>query len=217
MSDGGTWPSIPAMLDAAAQRFGGKLAIEDGHSRFTFAELLEEARSFGAALVAVGVEPGDRVAIWTCNSVEWVVAMLGSSLAGGVLVPVNTRFKGGEAADILTRSRARVLVTATDFLGTDYVEMLRSTGAELPDLATIVVARGRAPDDAESWAGFLRTGHGGRTGRSRSATGARRAGRSVGHPLHLGHHRPAQGGGHDPRPHPVCGHRLGGDDGAVSR
>ena len=154
MSEGGAWPSIPAMLDAAAQRFGGKLAIEDGPSRFTFAELLEEARSFGAALVAVGVEPGDRVAIWTCNSVEWVVAMLGSSLAGGVLVPVNTRFKGAEAADILTRSRARVLVTATDFLGTDYVEMLRSSGAELPDLATVVVARGRAPDDAESWAGF---------------------------------------------------------------
>ena len=155
MSDGGAWPSIPAMLDSAAQRFGGKLAIEDGPSRLSFAELLEEARSFGAALVAVGVEPGDRVAIWTFNSVEWVVAMLGSSLAGGVLVPVNTRFKGAEAADILTRSRARVLVTATDFLGTDYVELLRASGVELLDLATVVVARGRAPDDAESWAGFL--------------------------------------------------------------
>jgi acyl-CoA synthetase (AMP-forming)/AMP-acid ligase II len=143
------------MLDAAAERFGGKLAIEDGQSRFTFAELHEEARMFGAALVAVGVESGDRVAIWTFNSVEWVVAMLGSSLAGAVLVPVNTRFKGGEAGDILARSRARVLVTVTDFLETDYVEMLRSTGVELPDLATTVVARGRAPDGAEPWAGFL--------------------------------------------------------------
>ena len=96
--------------------------MEDGASRLTFAELREEARSFGAALVAAGVEPGDRVAIWAFNSVEWVVAMLGSSLAGAVLVPVNTRFKGAEAADILARSRARVLVTVTDFLGTDYVE-----------------------------------------------------------------------------------------------
>ena len=142
MSDGGAPTSIPAMLDAAAERFGATLAIEDGPSRFSFAELLAEARSFGAALVAVGVEPGDRVAIWTSNSVEWVVAMLGSSLVGGVLVPVNTRFKGGEAVDILTRSRARVLVTATDFLDTDYVEMLRATGAALPDLGTIVVAPG---------------------------------------------------------------------------
>ena len=155
MTDSGRWVSIPAMFDASVERFGGKLAIEDGQRRFTFAELCEEARSFGAALVAAGVESGDRVAIWTFNSVEWVVAMLGSSLVGAVLVPVNTRFKGGEAADILARSRARVLVTVTDFLETDYVQILRSTGAELPELGTIVVARGEAPDGTEPWAGFL--------------------------------------------------------------
>jgi acyl-CoA synthetase (AMP-forming)/AMP-acid ligase II len=143
------------MLRSAAEQFGGRLAIEDGPSRFTFAELDDEAVSFGAALVATGVEPGDRVAIWTCNSVEWVLALLGTTLAGAVLVPVNTRFKGTEAVDILTRSRARVLLTATDFLQTDYVEMLRSTGADLPDLATIVVHRGGAPDGTEPWAGFL--------------------------------------------------------------
>jgi acyl-CoA synthetase (AMP-forming)/AMP-acid ligase II len=155
MSDGGTWPSIPAMLAAAAERFGGKPAIEVGLSRLTFAELQDDARTFGAALVASGVESGDRVAIWTCNSVEWVVAMLGSSLVGAVLVPINTRFKGGEAAGILARSRARVLVTATDFLDTDYVTMLRSAGVALPDLATTVVARGGAPGGAEAWTGFL--------------------------------------------------------------
>jgi len=155
MTDGGTWSSIPAMLGAATEQFGEKLAIEDGQSRLTFAELHENARTFGAALVAAGVESGDRVAIWTFNSVEWVVAMLGTSLAGGVLVPINTRFKGGEAADILARSRARVLVTVTDFLETDYVEMLRSTGVALPDLVMTVVARGGAPDGAESWDSFL--------------------------------------------------------------
>ena len=53
------------------------------------------------------------------------MAFLGLSAAGAVLVPVNTRFKGAEAADILQRSRAKVLVTVTDFLGTDYVAMLR--------------------------------------------------------------------------------------------
>jgi acyl-CoA synthetase (AMP-forming)/AMP-acid ligase II len=143
------------MLRSGAEQFGGSLAIEDGPTRFTFAELDDGAVSFGAALVATGVEPGDRVAIWTCNSVEWVVAMLGASLVGAVLVPVNTRFKGGEAADILRRSRARVLVTATDFLETDYVAMLRATGAALPDLTTTVVAQGRAADDTEPWADFL--------------------------------------------------------------
>jgi acyl-CoA synthetase (AMP-forming)/AMP-acid ligase II len=65
------------------------------------------------------------------------VAVLGLWHAGAVLVPINTRFKGGEAADILRRSRAKVLVTVADFLGTDYVGMLE--GADLPDLGTTVM------------------------------------------------------------------------------
>ena len=147
MTTRGDGPSltIPALLATAADRFGQRPAVEDGPTRLSYAELFEAARSFGAALVASGVEPGDRVAIWACNSAEWIVAALGLFQAGAVLVPVNTRFKGGEAADILSRSRARVLVTVTDFLDTDYVAMLRASGVELPHLETIVVASGRHP------------------------------------------------------------------------
>jgi HIP---CoA ligase len=156
MSPGGAaWRSIPEMSAAAADRFGDRLAIEDGPTRLTFAELFDHARSFGAALVSSGIEPGDRVAVWAFNCAEWVVALLGISLSGAVLVPINTRFKGLEAADLLSRTQAKVLVTVTDFLGTDYVAMLRGTDLALPDLATVVVARGAAPDGTEAWAGFL--------------------------------------------------------------
>ena len=150
-----SWESIPAMTAAAADRFGDGLAVVDGDTRLTYAELVAEARRFGAALVASGIEPGDRVSIWAPNSAEWIVAALGVWQAAAVLVPVNTRFKGGESADTLSRSRARALVTTTDFLGTDYVAMARTAGVDLPDLQTIVVARGEAPDGTESWAGFL--------------------------------------------------------------
>jgi acyl-CoA synthetase (AMP-forming)/AMP-acid ligase II len=149
------WDSIPAMTRAAADRFGDRLAVVDGDTRLTYAELHEEARTFGAALVASGVEAGDRVAIWAFNSAQWVVAVLGLLQAGAVLVPVNTRFKGVEAADILSRSQARAMVTVTDFLGTDYLAMLDATGAALPELGTVVVAHGAAPAPAEPWAGFL--------------------------------------------------------------
>lgn len=149
------WDSIPAMAAATAERCGDRLAVVDGHTRLTYSELHDEARSFGAALVASGVEPGDRVALWAPNSAEWIVAVLGLLQAGGVLVPVNTRFKGVEAADILARSRARALVTVTDFLGTDYLALLEATGTELPDLHTVVVARGPAPDAGVPWAAFL--------------------------------------------------------------
>src|SRR5205823_2556970 len=139
--------TIPAMAVSAAARFGDGLAIADGDTRMTYAELVEQARRFGAALVASGIRPGDRVAIWAFNSSEWVTALLGLSCAGATLVPINTRWKGPEAADVLRRSRARLLITVTGFLGTDYVAML--DGLDLPDLETTVVAH------TDSWAEFL--------------------------------------------------------------
>ena len=147
--------TIPAVAATTAERFGERLAIVEGHTRLTYGELHDAARGFGTALVASGIEQGDRVAIWAPNSIEWVVGLLGVSYAGAVLVPVNTRFKGVEAADILLRSRARALVTVTDFLGTDYVSMLRDTGIQLPDLKAIVVARGPNRCGATSWGEFL--------------------------------------------------------------
>ena len=147
--------TIPALTAAAGERFGDRLAIVDGDTRLSYAEVVEESRTFGAALVASGIEPGDRVSIWAFNSAEWVVAALGLWQAGAVLVPINTRFKGAEATDILARSRARALVTVTDFLDTDYLAMLRATGIDLPDLHTIVVARGQAPEGTEGRVAFL--------------------------------------------------------------
>ncbi len=63
-------------------------------------------------------EKGDRVAIWAPNSAEWIIAAFGLLTAGGVLVPVNTRFKADEAADIIRRSGAKVVLVAKGFPGT---------------------------------------------------------------------------------------------------
>ncbi|HEY7073280.1 MAG TPA: AMP-binding protein, partial [Acidimicrobiales bacterium] len=147
--------TIPGLLAGTVARHGGLTAVVDGDERLTYAELASRARDFGGALVAAGIEAGDRVALWAPNSAEWIVAVLGLWQAGAVLVPVNTRFKGAEAADILSRSRARALVTVTDFLGTDYLALLEAAGAKLPDLDTIVVAQGPAPEETEAWDAFL--------------------------------------------------------------
>ena len=147
--------SIPALVAGAAERFGDQLAVVDGDTRLSYAELHDAAVEFAASLVATGIQPGDRVSIWAPNGAEWIVALLGIFQAGAVLVPVNTRWKGGEAADVLRRGRARALVTVTDFLGTDYLAMLDGSGGELPDLETIVVAQGPVPEKAVAWEGFL--------------------------------------------------------------
>jgi len=151
----GGWATVPQLISSTAERFAGRPAVIENGTRVSYADLFERSRRFGAALVSSGIGQGDRVAIWAPNSGEWIVAALGLLEAGAVLVPVNTRFKGAEAADILVRSRARVLVTVSDFLGVDYVAMLSRSGVDLPDLTTVVVAQGPDADGAETWEGFM--------------------------------------------------------------
>jgi HIP---CoA ligase len=150
-----TAATIPALVGATVERHGHRPAVVDGDTQLSYAELDDRVRTFAAALVAAGVEPGDRVAIWAPNSARWVIAVLGLWHAGATLVPVNTRFKGTEAADILGRSRARVLVTVTDFLATDHLALLAASGAALADLRTVVVAQGPERDGSVGWDAFL--------------------------------------------------------------
>jgi acyl-CoA synthetase (AMP-forming)/AMP-acid ligase II len=147
--------SIPQLALEAAARFGGATAVEDGPVRLSFAALADAGLAAARAFLAAGLAPGDRVAIWAPNQWEWIAAALGLQAAGGVLVPLNTRFKGREAGYVLRRSRARLLLTVGEFLGTRYVEALR--GEELPALERIVVLRGET-EGATPWDAFLAGG-----------------------------------------------------------
>ncbi|WP_255566649.1 FadD3 family acyl-CoA ligase [Iamia sp. SCSIO 61187] len=153
--------SIPAALVATADRYPDGEAIVDGEHRLTWRELADQVDQAARAFVAAGLEPGDRVGLWAPNCWEWVVAVVGLQAAGGVVVPLNSRYKGGEAAWILTRSRARLLVTVDGFLGNGYVGML--DGQDLPHLERIVVLRDPAPPSdtpTQAWDAFLAAGAG---------------------------------------------------------
>jgi HIP---CoA ligase len=157
------WGTIPRLLRSSADRFSAREAIVDvsDGTTLSFTGLAAAAHDAARAFMSLGIERGDRVAIWAPNIWEWVVAALGLQSAGGVLVPLNTRFKGREAAYILGKSRAKALVTITGFLDTDYVALLRDAvdiESELPDLEAIVVLRGDAPDGTQSWPEFLAAG-----------------------------------------------------------
>ncbi|MGH3633614.1 FadD3 family acyl-CoA ligase [Mycobacterium sp.] len=114
------WETIPEMVLSAAHRFGDAEAVVDGALRLTFTEAVERIRCAAGAFADLGVAKGDRVAIWAPNSAEWIIAAFGLLTAGGMLVPVNTRFKAQEAGDILTRSGATAVLVQKGFLGRDY-------------------------------------------------------------------------------------------------
>ncbi len=139
-----TWGTVPRLVDDASRRHGEIEALVDGAMRLTYAELAPEVDRYARGFVAGGVAVGDRVAIWAPNCAEWMLAALGLLRAGGVLVPMNTRFKGAEAAYILRSSGAVMLATVRGFLGTDYPAMVEDedTGA----LSRTVLLKGEIGD-----------------------------------------------------------------------
>ncbi|HZJ26115.1 MAG TPA: FadD3 family acyl-CoA ligase [Acidimicrobiia bacterium] len=149
--------TIPGLVRRAAEVFGTQEGFVDGDVRLTFAELAAEIETAARALVGRGVEPGDRVAIWAPNCWEWAVTALACHSVGGVVIPLNTRFKGEEAAQLIRSAGARLLFTVTDFLDTDYVELLdRADAAGLVD--ETVILRGTVPKTCVSLAEHLANG-----------------------------------------------------------
>ncbi len=131
--------TIPAAVTAAAERFGEATAIaEPGGPVISYAGLRDRVSDVSRALIGSGVGAGDRVAIWSPNSYHWVLTALGALSTGATLVPVNTRFTGAEALDVIGRSQARALVVTGPFLGADRLALLASAaaqaGQELPGL-----------------------------------------------------------------------------------
>jgi HIP---CoA ligase len=125
--------TIPAAVARAASLYGSHTAVaEPGGPRLTYRELHKRVSATAAALTAAGVTPGERVAIWSPNTHHWVIAALGAQTAGATLVPVNTRFTGTEALDVIRRSGAVGLFVAGPFLGTDRLAALRTADRAEP-------------------------------------------------------------------------------------
>ncbi len=127
------------MVLSAADRFGDAEAIVDGQLRYTFRDVVDRIRCAAGAFADFGVGKADRVALWAPNSAEWIIAAFGLLTAGGVLVPVNTRFKPEEAGDIITRSAAKAVLVHKGFLGQDFTA---PAGTPVIDLKSDFLSRG---------------------------------------------------------------------------
>ena len=155
--------TIPHRVFEACERHGAKTAIVDVDDarRVSFAELAQVAREAARAFIAAGLQPQEAVGLWAPNSWLWAAAALGVHAAGGVLVPLNTRLRGREVADIVRRANVRLLIAPGEFLGQDYPAML--DGHALPGLVRVILLAGssRAREVAlQAWPEFLAAGAG---------------------------------------------------------
>ena len=140
--------TLAQLVFSSAEQFAGRTAIEENGESIDFAQLPERVMAFTRGLMAMGIQVGDRVGIWAPNSTDWILAALGIHCAGAVLVPINTRMKGLEAADVLERSGCRLLFIQQRFLEVDYPAMLAlHRPASLEHLVVLEGDRPQSPAD----------------------------------------------------------------------
>lgn len=127
-------------LDRTIARFGDREALVSVHQdlRYTYAQLGEAVDRCARAFIAAGLEPGDRVGIWSPNCAEWALVQYATAKAGIILVNINPAYRTSELAYVLNQSGIRLLVAATAFKTSDYVQMVADVRGECPRLERVV-------------------------------------------------------------------------------
>ncbi len=129
--------TIGEQFEQAVKRWGDREALVVRHQnvRWTFADLKEKVDQCAAGLLAMGLEPGDRIGIWSPNNSEWAVTQFATAKAGLILVNINPAYRLAELEYALNKVGCKALVTAAAFKASDYLGMLRTLAPEL-DQAT---------------------------------------------------------------------------------
>ena len=149
--------TVPAAVFAKAAQIPSHTAIVEGEIRTSYAALVEQVSQAARGLLAAGIEPGDRVALWAPNSARWVVAALAVQAIGAAFVPINTRYKAAEAAYPLEFANAKLLFVANGFMGLDgqrAIELANQSNDQAIQLVDFLAPAG----GLESWAQFLAIG-----------------------------------------------------------
>lgn len=131
--------TIPLAAIWAGHRYGSMDALKDGPRRITFAEYMERAKSIAKALMASGVEIGDRVAVWAPNSIDFALVALGIHCAGGILIPINTRFVPAEVDRLSQEVQPKIVFTVESFLNRDFAAVLDALYTDRPTGPRIIV------------------------------------------------------------------------------
>ncbi|MBV9655517.1 MAG: AMP-binding protein [Acetobacteraceae bacterium] len=139
--------TIGQCLDHAIERFGERpaLVVRSQAIRWSYAKLGERVDALAAGLVACGLQPGDRIGIWSLNRSEWVLAQFATAKAGLILVNINPAYRAAELEYALNKSGCRALITATAFKSSDYLGLLETVAPELRRSAPGALQAARLP------------------------------------------------------------------------
>jgi fatty-acyl-CoA synthase len=125
--------TIGAHFDRTVARWGDRpgLIVRQQGINWTWAELAEQVEAFAAGLVAIGLQPGDRIGIWSPNNAEWVITQFATAKAGLILVNINPAYRLSEVEYALNKVGCKALITATRFRTSDYIGMINTLAPEM--------------------------------------------------------------------------------------
>jgi fatty-acyl-CoA synthase len=157
--------TIGRLLERRVAASGDRLALVSRHQglRLTWSELGDGATAVARGLLALGVEPGDRIGIWAPARVEWTELQLGSAMVGAILVNINPAYLSGELSYALQKVGVRFLCAVAGFRSAEYLAMIDEVRGSCPTLeGLIVIGAGgeavRGPD--MTWRQLLDAGDG---------------------------------------------------------
>jgi acyl-CoA synthetase (AMP-forming)/AMP-acid ligase II len=142
----------------SAERYGEGLAVVDGPLQLSFCDVRNQMLEVASSMVASGVSPGDRVALWAPNSATWITSALGVLASGAWLVPINTRFTSAEVGPILEKVAAKLVLVDDEFVGREKLESLDTAHPRRRDRYETVRLPGRGRPQGAEWNDFLGRG-----------------------------------------------------------
>ncbi len=164
--------TLGQLIDEAAERHGGREALVFDAHRWTWTDFKRETDAVAKGLIALGVEPGERVAVWMTNRPEWLWLMFALGKIGACIVPLNTRYRTDDVAYAVTQSQSATMITLDRSGPIDYQSMLMDSMPSIkvrpdktldiagyPDLKRLVILGEQRLPHAGTWEELLTAGH----------------------------------------------------------
>jgi fatty-acyl-CoA synthase len=142
--------TITQNLFNTCQSFPGREALVSVHQNYraTYGQLWEQVETVAKAFLAIGVQKGDRVALWAPNCFEWVLVQYATARIGVILVNVNPAYRSSELAYVLGQSETSVIISAVSFKGSSYKNMINEAKWSCEHLRETIYLN-------ENWENFL--------------------------------------------------------------
>ena len=139
MTDYRNWINVTSLgdlMDMQAEKYGDKDAIVFPEGRYSYQDIAMYAQNISKALLALGVEPGDRVGYFLQECIDTIGIIIGAAKIGAITAPINSRFKTTELEQVIVHAGMKVIFTSSPAVATDFNGLINETFPQIAESAS---------------------------------------------------------------------------------